>query len=66
MDELEQENTDTSMTDKEQTDAFADELDKLVERFRQEFEMSYASVCGVLHLKIHLLFQEAISREDEL
>ncbi len=54
------------MTDKEQIDAFADEIDKLVERFRQEFEMSYASVCGVLHLKIHLLFQEAISRKDEV
>ncbi len=54
------------MTDGEQTDAFADELDKLVERFRQEFEISYANVCGVLQMKIHLLFQEAISRKDEL
>lgn len=53
------------MSDGEQTDAFADELDKLVERFRQEFEISYANVCGVLQMKIHLLFQEAINLKNE-
>lgn len=53
------------MTDTEQKKAFADELDRLVERFRQEFEIPYTSVCGVLMLKTHLLFQEAINLKNE-
>lgn len=54
------------MTDKEQTDAFSDDLDKLVERYRHEFEISYAQVVGTLQMKIHLLCNEAQKREDEL
>lgn len=52
------------MTDKEQTDAFADDLDKLVERYRLEFEMTYAQVVGVLQMKSHLLCNEAEDRKD--
>lgn len=54
------------MTDKEQTDAFANDLDKLVERYRQEFEMSYAQIVGTLYMKNHLLCTEAEEREGEL
>lgn len=53
------------MTDKEQTDAFADDLDNLVERYRQEFDMSYAQVVGVLQMKLWLLCDEASERADE-
>lgn len=53
------------MTDKEQTDAFANDLDRLVERYRQEFEMTYAQVVGVLVMKTHLLCDEAQGRDDE-
>lgn len=53
------------MTDKEQTDAFANDLDKLVERYRQEFDMSYAQVVGTLEMKVHLLCDEAQARTDE-
>ncbi len=54
------------MTDKEQTDAFANELDKLIDRFRDEFDLSYAVVCGTMLLKIHTLFAEASGRKDEV
>lgn len=55
-----------NMNDKEQTEAFANDLDKLVERYRQEFEMSYAATVGTLQMKIHLLCNEAQDRKDEL
>jgi hypothetical protein len=54
------------MTDKEQTDAFSDDLDKLVERYRQEFEMTYAQVVGTLHMKAWLMCAEANDRGDEV
>ena len=54
------------MTDKEQTDAFADDLDKLVERYRNEYEISYAQVIGTLQMKSWLLSSEADERRDEL
>lgn len=54
------------MTDKQQTDSFADELDKLVDRFRSEYDMSYAQVVGVLEMKKWLLCSEAEERGDEV
>lgn len=54
------------MTEKEQTDHFANEIDRLVDRYRSEYEMSYASVVGVLQMKIHLLCDEASERSDEV
>lgn len=53
------------MSEKEQIDHFADDLDRLVDRYRKEYEMSYASVVGTLQMKINLLCAEA-GREDEL
>lgn len=50
----------------EQTKAFADELDKLCERFRSEFDLSYAQAVGVLQMKSWLLCSEAAEREDDL
>ena len=52
------------MSDKEQTEAFAGDLDKLVERYRAEFGISYAVTVGVLHLKAHLLCEEASEEGD--
>lgn len=54
------------MTDKEQNKAFAGELDKLIERFAKEFEMTYVQIVGVLELKKHLLCSEAEESIDEL
>lgn len=54
------------MSDKEQTDHFANDVDALVERYRSEYEMSYAATIGVLQMKIHLLCAEAAERGDEV
>jgi hypothetical protein len=53
-----------AMTEGEQTTQFANELDKLVQRFRAEYDLTYAAVVGVLQMKSHLLCQEAEERED--
>lgn len=54
------------MSEKEQIDHFANEIDRLADRYRSEYEMSYASVVGVLQMKIHLLCDEASERSDEV
>lgn len=48
-----------------QVQQFADELDRLVERFRAEYDLSYAAVVGTLHMKANLMCSEAENREDE-
>lgn len=48
----------------EQVTQFADEIDKLVERFRAEYDMTYAGVVGVLQMKIHLLCEEATEENE--
>ena len=40
----------------------SNEIDKLIDRFRSEYEISYAEVVGVLHMKIHTLCDEAEER----
>lgn len=47
------------------TNHFAAELDALVERFRGEYDITYAEVLGVLIIKTHLLTEEACDAEDE-
>jgi hypothetical protein len=47
------------MTDKEQTEAFADDLDRLVQRYYEEFDLSYAQAVGVLQMKSWLLMRDA-------
>lgn len=53
------------MSDSEQTKAFADELDNLVERYRSEFDITFAQVVGVLHMKAFLLCEEASNRDPD-
>lgn len=54
------------MSEKEQIFSFADDLDRLVERYRQEYDMTYAAAVGVLQMKSHLLCVEASERDDEV
>lgn len=49
----------------EQIQHFADEIDKIVERFRAEYDLPYASAVGTLMMKAHLLMVEAEGRSDE-
>ena len=50
------------MSEHEQIQHFADELDKLVDRFRSEYEIAYGSIIGALHIKAHDLIDEANDR----
>lgn len=49
-----------------QTQQLADDLDKLVDRYRAEYDLSYADVVGVLHMKAWLMCDEASRHEDDL
>ena len=51
------------MSEKEQIEHLDQELIRLIERFRKEYNLSYASVIGTLHLRAHILAQEAIDSE---
>lgn len=53
------------MSEADQTKRFADELDNLVERYRKEFDLTYASAVGTLMMKAHLLMVESENRGDE-
>ena len=53
------------MTDKEQINAFACDLDALVTHYIQEFELTTAAAIGVLEIKKHALIAHAISDDDE-
>lgn len=53
------------MTDKEQTEVFAVEVSKLVNRFAKEYDLSYAVVIGVLQLQIFNLCSQAKEESDE-
>lgn len=53
------------MTEKEQIDHFANDVDALVERYRKEYDISYAAVVGVLEMKKWLLCHETKERADE-
>ena len=46
------------MTTNEQIKAFAHDVDQLVDRYRQEFDLTYAVVVGVLTMKATLLCGE--------
>jgi hypothetical protein len=52
------------MKDSEQTEAFATDLDRLVDRYRSEFELTYAQVIGALYLKAGFLVIEAAEGEE--
>lgn len=53
------------MTDRDQIDAFAGDLDKLVERYAQEFNLSTAAAVGVLTIKIHHLLANKWQRDED-
>jgi hypothetical protein len=53
------------MTDKEQTGNFAEDLDRLVDRYAKEYDMSYASVIGALQMKVFTLCTDAYDEGDQ-
>lgn len=49
-----------------QVEHLSNEIDRIIDRFRSEYEISYAAVVGVLTMKIHTLCDEAADRADEV
>jgi len=46
------------MDDKEQINHFSNDLWKLIDRYRQEYEVSTAGVIGTLQIAIHFILAE--------
>ena len=52
------------MDKKEQIEAFADEIERVVGRFGDEFDLSSAAACGVLLMQIRNIQDAAMRRND--
>lgn len=53
------------MNSNDQIIALESDLNKLIDRYRAEFEMPYAAVVGVLQLKVVLLCNKVERKEEE-
>jgi hypothetical protein len=54
------------MDSQEQIDAFAIELDNLINRFRSEFDLSVAAAIGVLEIaKLEIYTQDVVEASQE-
>jgi len=53
------------MDEKEQIECFSGDLDKLLERYSDEFDMSLASQVGTLFIKIQELISNSLDSEDD-
>jgi hypothetical protein len=52
------------MNNHDQIAAFANELDKLCDRYASEFDLSSAAACGVLMMKVRLIQDTAIRESN--
>lgn len=53
------------MTEREQITHLSNEIDKLINRYRDEYDLSYAAVVGILQMKSHLLMSEAAEDDSD-
>lgn len=53
------------MTHREQIEAFTGDLLKVVDRYRQEFQLPLASAVGALEIIQHNLLRDALNDADE-
>jgi hypothetical protein len=53
------------MTDEDQIAAFGEELERMVDRFREEFDLPYVSVVGVLTMMATQLTLESLEEGGE-
>lgn len=53
------------MKESKQIQVFQDELNKLVERFSDEFDLTLASMIGVMQVTIHEIIERTINQEEE-
>jgi hypothetical protein len=49
----------------EQIVHFGNEVDAVVNRFSEEYDLPSAVIVGILQMKIHLLCVDAFNREEE-
>lgn len=52
-------------TEDEHAKHFGLELDKVINRFREEYDLSYAAAIGALYYRAHRLANELEERPDE-
>lgn len=52
------------MTQEEQAAAFEEDLDKLLDRYAEEFDLPICMVIGILHLKIHEITVNAYEDDE--
>ena len=55
----------TNMDEKTQIACFDDDLDRLLTRYSDEFDMSLAAMIGTLQVKIHELVANSLDQDDE-
>jgi hypothetical protein len=53
------------MTEREQANQFEKEVNRVLEHFRQEYELPYAAAIGVLEIIKHQLIEELLVEEDD-
>ncbi len=53
------------MNQKEQINAFAKDVQNIIDRYRQEFDLSYASAIGVLAIIEHEMATESLNSSDD-
>jgi hypothetical protein len=53
------------MNKDERVCAFADDLDRLVRRYAEEFDITAASTVGILFMKAHLLCANAVNNYND-
>lgn len=53
------------MPPNDQTTHFANDLERLINRYRDEYDITYAQLIGTLHLTMHLLCREAEQKIDD-
>lgn len=53
------------MDQEQQIEAFEDDLDRLIQRYADEFDLTFAAAIGVMQMKIHRLCADAERILDE-
>ena len=53
------------MTEKEQINALSSDLGVVIDRYRSEFDITYAGAIGALSILSHILLKEATEEDDE-
>lgn len=53
------------MPPNDQTTHFANDLERLINRYRDEYDITYAQLVGVLHIQSFMLCREAEQKIDD-